>query len=173
MSGTQHPGVRRRRVIYIPGYDPMPARRYRELYRKEGAEQARISGYEIGIRARQAEGDFGWQVAAHMDGAKVMAEVDVLVWSDIVQGSMSDTIPGTYLQMLRTAWIYIASGTLRRLMRMRKGPVIAALYPVGMLIGQALVAFLILRLVMRAVGWALQIDARGAGVGHLLQRWSG
>ena len=32
--------VRRRRVFYIPGYDPFHPRRYRELYRKEGATQA-------------------------------------------------------------------------------------------------------------------------------------
>ena len=29
----------RRRVFYIPGYDPFHPRRYRELYRKEGADQ--------------------------------------------------------------------------------------------------------------------------------------
>ena len=32
--------VARRRVFYIPGYDPFHPRRYRELYRREGAEQA-------------------------------------------------------------------------------------------------------------------------------------
>lgn len=37
----------RRRILYIPGYDPIPPRRYRELYRREGAEQARISGYRL------------------------------------------------------------------------------------------------------------------------------
>jgi hypothetical protein len=42
--------------------------------------------------------------------------------------------------MLATAWTYIGSGALPRLMRLRKGPVIAALYPVGMLLGQLGVA---------------------------------
>ena len=37
--------VRRRRVFYIPGYDPIHPRRYRELYRKEAAAQAAISVY--------------------------------------------------------------------------------------------------------------------------------
>ena len=32
--------VRKRRVFYVPGYDPFPPRRYREFYRKEGAAQA-------------------------------------------------------------------------------------------------------------------------------------
>ena len=47
---AQHsPAVRRRRVIYVPGYDPFHARRYRELYRKESAAQAAVSGYQITV----------------------------------------------------------------------------------------------------------------------------
>jgi hypothetical protein len=134
--------VGRRRVIYIPGYDPIPPRRYRELYRKEGAAQSEISGYDLAIRPRAAGGTYGWGVAARIDGVEVAAEVDVLVWSDIVQSSMARSIPATYLQLLQTAWIYISTGALRRLMRLRKGLVIAALYPVGMLIGQMALAIL-------------------------------
>jgi hypothetical protein len=128
--------VRRRRLIYIPGYNPIPPRRYRELYRTEGAAQEAISGYELALRPREAGGTYGWSVRARIEQAEVEAEVDVLVWSDIVQTSMARSIPATYLQLVRTAWIYISTGALRRLMRLRKGPVIAALYPVGMLLGQ-------------------------------------
>ena len=135
--------VQRRRVFYIPGYDPIHPRRYRELYRKEGKAQAEISGYEIGLRPKVGEGNYGWQVASKIDGDIVQADIDVLVWSDIVRGSMSNTIPATYWQLLRTAWIYITSGALSRLMRMRKGPVIAALYPVGMLLAQLGLAVLV------------------------------
>jgi len=133
--------VRRRRVFYIPGYDPIHPRRYRELYRKESAAQAAISGYDISLFAKKSKsGPYGWHVQANIDGAEVISDVEVLVWSDIVRDSMDSSIPGTYLQLARTAWTYIATGTLRRLMRLRKGPVIAALYPVGMLLVQALLA---------------------------------
>ena len=77
-----------------------------------------------------------------MEGQSTDANIDVLVWSDIVRGSMSSSIPATYLQLVRTAWTYITTGALRRLMWWRKGPVIAALYPVGMLILQLAVAAL-------------------------------
>ena len=43
----------RRRVLYLPGFDPIPPRRYRELYKREGAEQARISGYRLEFGARR------------------------------------------------------------------------------------------------------------------------
>ncbi|MCA1334488.1 hypothetical protein [Pseudooceanicola marinus] len=140
--------VRRRHVFYIPGYDPIHPRRYRELYRKEGADQARISGYEIDLRARTAgDGPYGWEVTGRMEGAEVEARIDVLIWSDIVRDSMGHGIAATYLQLLRTAWAYISTGALFRLMRLRKGPVIAALYPVG---------FLLLQLVLAlGVGWGL------------------
>ena len=65
------------------------------------------------------------------------AEVEVLVWSDIVRASMQQGILATYLQLLHTAAVYIASGALFRLMRLRKGPMIAALYPIGMLLAAA------------------------------------
>lgn len=140
MSSPHPKSVSRRRVFYIPGYDPIHPRRYRELYRKEGAAQADISGYEIALRPTRRSEHYGWQVDAEIDGTAVHADFEVLVWSDIVRGSMAASIPQTYLQLVRTAWTYISSGALRRLMRLRKGPVIAALYPVGMLLGQALLA---------------------------------
>jgi hypothetical protein len=140
MSRSHAPTVRRRRVVYIPGYDPFHPRRYRELYRKEGAAQAAISGYSINLAAKTGGGRYGWHVRAEMEGATVDADVDVLVWSDIVRASMARGIAGTYLQLVRTAWVYIASGALVRLAGLRKGPVIAALYPVGFLLVQLAIA---------------------------------
>ncbi|MDF1718179.1 MAG: hypothetical protein P1U75_16105 [Antarcticimicrobium sp.] len=152
--------VRRRRVFYIPGYDPIHPRRYRELYRKEAAAQAAISSYEIALRPKQTGGGpYGWHVNSRIEGAEIEADVEVLVWSDIVRDSMSNGILATYLQLAQTAWVYIATGTLGRLMRLRKGPVIAALYPVGVLLLQLVLAAL---LIWTAGGTAgLAADALG------------
>lgn len=153
--------VSRRRVFYIPGYDPFHPRRYRELYRKEGAAQADISDYSLTLSPKQSGGPYGWDVAAKIGGAEVRAQVDVLVWSDIVKASMQTGIFATYCQMLHTAWIYIASGALWRLMRLRKGPVIAALYPVVFLIGQAVLALLAGHLAGGLVGWLVRFVPLG------------
>jgi hypothetical protein len=139
--------VVRRKVFYIPGYDPMLPRRYRELYRTEGARQAEISGYELALTARTGGQNYGWHVKTTMQGLETGADIEVLVWSDIVQASMARSIPGTYLLLARVVWIYISSGALARLMRLRKGPVIAALYPVFMLSVQLLMALLLAVLV--------------------------
>ncbi len=169
--------VSTRRVFYIPGYDPIHPRRYRELYRTESAVQAQISGYRIAQTPKQGKGPYGWHVAATIDGASVAADVDVLLWSDIVRNSMETSVPATYLQLVRTAWTYITTGALRRLMWMRKGPVIAALYPVGMLLLQLLIAFCAAATLAWAgrslmggiggvIGWAL-----GLGVMWLILNW--
>ncbi len=142
MGKSSSDQVRNRRVFYIPGYDPIHPRRYRELYRKEGADQAEISGYEIALKPKPKSENYGWSVDAVIDDMHVHSDVEVLVWSDIVRDSMSTSIPATYLQLVRTAWVYIASGALWRLMKLRKGPVIAALYPVGMLLLQLLLAYI-------------------------------
>ncbi len=168
--------VTRRRVFYIPGYDPFHPRRYRELYRKEAAAQAEISGYQIALSPKQGGGAYGWQVVAEMEGSTVETQVEVLVWSDIVKSSMETGIIGTYRQLLRTAWIYIGSGALWRLMRLRKGPVIAALYPILFLLGQLALAVLlawgVMRLGAAMLPWgALLGGALGICLGAALLHW--
>lgn len=174
MQDAQPDSVQNRRVFYIPGYDPHPPRRYRELYRKQSAEQAEISGYKIAQKHRIGGDCYGWYVFANIDETAVETEYDVLVWSDLVQGSMSSGIAATYIQLLQTAWIYISSGAMRRLMWLRKGPVIAAFYPIAVLLAQALLAVL--------TGWAAgalvaQFTIPGAGwivalpIVFLIMRW--
>ena len=153
-----HTEVFRRRVFYIPGYDPIHPRRYRELYRREGAAQAGISGYTLHLEPKKVQGPYGWRVTSVQE-ATAVADIEVLVWSDIVRGSMDPGIPGTYLQLFRTAWAYIGSGALFRLMQLRKGPMIAALYPIGMLLAQLGLAVWVV--------WGL------AAVGSWLGFWGG
>lgn len=145
--------VKTRRVFYIPGYDPIHPRRYRELYRKEGAAQGEISGYEVALKPKQTKGAYGWRVEGSIEGGETVADVEVLVWSDIVQDSMDLGVWATYQQMVITAWRYIGSGALWRLMRLRKGPVVAALYPVVFLVVQLLLALL----VAAGIGWLISL----------------
>lgn len=170
-------GAFRRRVFYIPGYDPIHPRRYRELYRREGAAQAALSGYDLLLKPKKVRGPYGWHVDAQIEGAAVQADIEVLVWSDIVRGSMNQGIAATYLQLLRTAWAYIASGVLFRLTRLRGGPVVAALYPVVLLLGQLALALLPAAVLMGLGGWlwpgwgVLFGGLAGLGAAVLILRW--
>ncbi|MDZ7905928.1 MAG: hypothetical protein U5N55_09300 [Cypionkella sp.] len=146
----------RRKVFYIPGYDPFPPRRYRELYRAEGAAQAAISGYSLTLqpsapRKKGSDAPYAWQAVGVIDGAQADVDFEVMIWSDIVKSSMPDGILATYWQMFNTMWIYARSGAFFRQMRLRKGPTVAAMYPVLHLIGQAAIAAAIGAL----LAWAL------------------
>jgi hypothetical protein len=150
-DSAEQAGVFRRHVLYIPGYDPFPPRRYRELYRKEGAAQAAVSGYDLAIQPRSGE-TYGWRVKAAMEHP-AEAEIEILVWSDLVKSSMERGVLGTYWLLLRSIWVFGVSGTLLQLLRLRKGPMIAALYPAVLLVAQALVAMLVGWLVLQLVPW--------------------
>lgn len=151
--------VRRRKVFYLPGFDPVPPRRYREIYRREGAAQAEISGYRLIFGPRRDRTGFGWGVTGEFGDHSIETEIEVLGWTDVVTASMGQSIPATYGQLIRTAWTYISTGAFGRMIGLRRGPVLAALYPIVMLIGQALIALLAAGLILRFALAALPLLA--------------
>lgn len=157
-AGHQPGGrVARRRVFYIPGYDPFPARRYREIYRREAALQAGVSGFDLTLEGQDGSTTYpGWRVRARFGDKAVTSVHSVLVWSDIVRQSMARGVAGTYALMMRVAWVYIATGALWRLIRLRPTIAIAAFYPVAMLLLQAGLA--------ASLGWAVARVAAAAGL---------
>lgn len=144
--------VRTRRVFYIPGFDPFPARRYRELYRKEALKQAALSGYRLDITTSPDTRANSWQVTAEFDGEVCETAVEVLAWSDIVSAAMGNSVTKTYGYLFQTIFVYVASGAIFRLVRMRKGPVIAAFYPVALMFAQLAVAVLLSVFLLTRVG---------------------
>lgn len=167
--------IKKRIVFYIPGYDPILPRRYRELYRSEGALQAAVSGYDLTLKGIATKDQtYGWTVDTSIDGQDTHTEFQFLLWSDIVQASMKRTIVGSFWLLGRTAWTYITSGALFSLMKLQKGPIIAALYPVVMLLGQLLISCLLGYLCFRLLGglthWSLGL-VTGLGVISTLMIW--
>lgn len=115
----------------------MPPRRYRELYRVEGKKQAEISGYELSIKGSTGQNErYHWTVNTQIDGSGTDTRIEFLLWNDIVFGSMRNSIPQTYWLLLKTLWLYVSSGTLGALRRLRRAPILAAMYPVVVLTGQ-------------------------------------
>lgn len=159
--------VKRRRVFYIPGYDPFPPRRYRELYRREGVKQAEITGYSLTMAAQDAgvEG-YGWTVQTQIDGHTTDSHVTVLAWADLVQASMQRGVFGAYILLVRTLWIFLSTGAMWAMFRLRPGPMLAGAWPSGMLIGQLLLAIL--------AGWGLGqgvLLVAGPSVGSVAASW--
>lgn len=141
--------VATRKVFYVPGFDPFPARRYRELFRTESASQEAISGYNITMKSQGAD----WQTRFQRPkGPVVDTQFEVLQWSDIVQKDMTQNWFFLNWKWCVTAWVYLSKGAFFRLWRLRKGPLVAALYPMGGLLIQNL--FMLLVTVLAARGLA-------------------
>ena len=117
--------------------------------------QAAVSGYHIEVMGGIAGEGYGWRTKALIDDIETHSEIEVLVWSDIVQGSQTNSIALVYWQLVKTAWIYLSTGAFFRLMRLRKGPLLAALYPIGMLLAQLGLAVFAFSIASRMVSWAL------------------
>lgn len=179
MSDHTAPTVARRRVFYVPGYDPHPPRRYRELYRSESERQAEISGYMIAVRAREGA-PVEWEVASAMEGGRTHSRIEVLAWADIVRGTMARSLPATYRQLAEVVWTYVSTGALWRLAMLRKGPIIAGFYPVLMLLAQALAAALIGKLgaalvtggIARMLDWTAGLFGAGAWSATAVWSWA-
>ena len=85
--------VARRHVFFIPGYDPIAPRRYRELYRREAAKQGSISGYDVSVAPGEPiDGNYTWEVATEIGGLQTQARIEFLPWDDLVKHSMNRTI---------------------------------------------------------------------------------
>ena len=168
MTETSNPSVRRRHVFYVPGYDPMPPRRYRELYRVEGKKQAEISGYNLSIKGSTGQNErYHWTVNTQIEGAQTDTRIEFLLWNDIVFDSMRNSIPKTYWLLLKTLWLYVSSGALGALRRLRPAPILAAMYPVVVLLGQIAFSAMLGKMLGGIVGGAVGF-ASGVGLFYLM-----
>ncbi|WP_138468692.1 hypothetical protein [Poseidonocella sp. HB161398] len=142
--------VRRRLVFFLPGFDPNPPRRYRELFRREAPRQAAIAGYALEMLP--GAGPDRWQARFAEDGAATLTEFRLLDWSDLVRPEMATgwrVLAGRSLRILRA---YLGSGTAGRLWRLRRGPVLACLWPIAVLMLRALLLALFAAAACRILG---------------------
>ncbi len=128
--------VTRRKVFYISGFDPMGPRRYRELYRAEGAVQAEISDYELDVERLplSEQRNHRWRAAYARGFDRTEAEFEFLGWDDIVRHSIRPSLLYVYSLMFKTFWIYLSSGAIRSMRRLRSGPLIAGLGPAALML---------------------------------------
>lgn len=166
----------RRRVLYLSGFDPSPARRYREIFRRDSVEQGEISGYAIKMmRKPETVPGFGWTARGRFPDGEAETVFEILDWTSIIHASMRRSIAASYRQLLTTAWTYVAGGALRQMMRLRIGPVLAALYPIAVMVLQLLVAVGLAAMMAAAVhglaGWWLALPVGAATVVAVLMTW--
>lgn len=153
--------VKQRKVFYLSGYDALGPRRYRELYRREGPKQATISGYKLAVSGlpRSENGNFRWKADLGSGQNITSTEFEFLGWDDIVRETYRHSLRLVYPLMFRTLWLYLSSGAIGAMLRLRRGPLIAGLVPAFLMIFYLIYASLI------GVGSALLV-VNGFGAAH-------
>src|SRR5687767_688335 len=156
--------VRRRRVLYISGFDPRGAAHYHRFLRDEAAKHAAMTGEPIDIGSRQTMSPLvqAWTVSAGSAADRVETEYEFLRWDDIIRKYW----PRGTLRMWATC-VY-ASATY-----LRAGVTAAAFrtsYPIGITMTIP-GSFVLAQLMLMAVAGGLFLGLMPALTG--LPRWSG
>ncbi len=150
--------VRRRHVVYLPGYDPDSTKRYRALFVRELSRYAKrfALGSKTVTRAETRPDGLvqTWTVTAGQPGGETRTTYDVLLWDDLVQADFRRPLLVSMALLTIGILHTFATGKLVRLYRLnwKYGNII--LYPFGMTVILAALAGLL-----------------GTGVAHLLAGW--
>ncbi|KMO38537.1 hypothetical protein [Methylobacterium aquaticum] len=150
--------VRRRHVVYLPGYDPESNKRYRALFARELARYAKR--FDLGSRkvTRAETRPDGlvqtWTVEAGQPGRETRTTYDVLLWDDLVRADFRRPLLASMALLTAGILHTFATGKLVRLyaLNWKYGNII--LYPFGMTLILAALAALL-----------------GTGAAHLLAGW--
>ncbi|KMO34350.1 hypothetical protein VQ02_19295 [Methylobacterium variabile] len=162
--------VRRRHVVYLPGYDPEAGKRYRALFAREFARYAKR--FDLGRRtiSRAETRPDGlvqaWTVESGRAGTETHTTYEVLLWDDLVRADFRRPLIVSMALLTSGILHSVATGKLFRLygLNWKYGNVI--LYPFGMTLILAALAGLLGWGVARLLGGVLP-DLAAAGIGTL------
>lgn len=136
MSDPTGQMVQRRRVFFVPGFDPFPPRRYRELYRAQGTIQSDQADYSLKVGGGDHHGQ--WSVVYQDQDQTVHTQFDLLDWSDLVREEVDRSRAQVIWAGLRCARTYLTSGAFSAILQLRRGPALVSLFPYLVLILWAL-----------------------------------
>lgn len=173
--------VRRRHVLYMPGFDPLGPKRYHALYAEQAALQSRVNGMRIAVGLREGHTPHldHWQVEADVDGVTVHTRYEMFRWDDIVRAHWIGSQVRLWWTSLRTIAHYFRVGAAWRAIRMqRRGPwllslplQVALLLALWLLVGAGVVWRL--QTAAPAMLWAaLAVWACGLAAGGVVLRWA-
>lgn len=131
-ASQRHPAVKKRRVFYFSGFDPKGPLHYHSLYQSEAHKQAAVSGARIQVGKREKSSPLAdsWRIDAEFDGQHTHTVYEFLRWDDIIRRYWPRSEGRILLDLLRTAKLYLGSGTLWRVLATAWPPFVTALYPV-------------------------------------------
>lgn len=137
--------IQHRHVFYVSGFDPRGAAYYHRVFKEESAKQAKINGIEISTQARKKHSNISqvWQVEAQDQGQTVHTQYEFLRWDDIVRRHWVKSILSIFIDFIYVSWVFITTGTLKRVAQASRTPAITGLYPAVFIAVSGLLAILL------------------------------
>src|SRR5688572_27975593 len=147
--------VRRRRVLYVSGFDPQGPARYHRMNREQAAAQSRVSGHaiEVGPRERIDPRVDAWTIAAEIEGHHCETRYEFLRWDDVVRANWMPGHARYLAATLAATWRFASSGVLWRLLKCSRPGFSVCFGPFCVLMFIALAALLLLAAVIAS--WQL------------------
>ena len=107
--------VRRRRVLYVSGFDPRGASFYHRMLRDEAAKHATMAGEPIDIGTRRTVSPIvqAWTVAGGSGSDAVETVYEFLRWDDIVREHWPRRTLRVWADTLVATWVYLRAGVVR------------------------------------------------------------
>ena len=162
------PPVRRRHVLFVPGYDPEAETRYRRLFVRElirYAKRAALGRREVSaVEPLPGVPGQAWRVRIEGRGWTTETRFEVLLWDDIVRRDFDRPLPLVILLLVCGLVSAAVTGTLFRFFRVhwKFGGVI--LYPAALVALFMVGAF--------AIGWVVDALLAPLVAASNLARWA-
>jgi pimeloyl-ACP methyl ester carboxylesterase len=135
--------VKRRRVIYVPGYDPRGLPEYFRMFRTELQKFRSLYNVDSTLsKLDRSDRQPIWTIHTAADGWKVETHYHFLRWEDIIQGDFARPAWWKILHLFRVMAIWLVDGTLLRITRASWRCTCFILYaPIAFLLSGAVSAF--------------------------------
>jgi pimeloyl-ACP methyl ester carboxylesterase len=111
--------VKRRRILYISGFDPRGASFYHRMLEEEAAKHAARSGEPMQIGPRRIESPLvqAWTLTCGTPPESVETIYEFLRWDDIIRAHWPRSLPRVWADALWASWSFIRSGLYRASLR--------------------------------------------------------
>lgn len=123
--------IRHRHVFYLSGFDPRGASFYHRTFSNGAAKQAVLNGIQSTVSPRKKLSDIsqGWKIEANDQGEAVETQYEFLRWDDIIRQNWVKSFFSIFIDFVYVAWVFITTGTLKRVAKASRTPAITGLYP--------------------------------------------
>ena len=137
--------IQHRHVFYVSGFDPRGAAFYHRTFKEQSAKQSKVNGIEVNVQRRKKHSDFSqmWKIEAQDQGETVNTQYEFLRWDDIVRQHWVKSLLSIFIDFMYVSWVFITTGTLKRVAKASRTPAITGLYPAVFIAVSGLLAILL------------------------------